>query len=203
MGGTVPLGYEAVGRKLVINEAEAETVRFIMRRYLEMRSVRGLMDDLKRRGVRTKVQRVRDGSTRGGISFVKGPLYYLLKNSIYIGQIVHHDQVYLGQHEAIIARELFDQVQALLASNASLRASGASSSHPSLLAGMIRDADDRPMSPSHTCKGGRRYRYYASNVAVPGDQTVSRSGSPLPSLKGACARQSLACWRERTPSGSD
>jgi site-specific DNA recombinase len=144
-----------------------------------------LIDDLKRRGVRTKVQRMRDGSTRGGTSFVKGRLYHLLKNRIYIGQIVHHDKVYPGEHEPIVAREVFDQVQTLLANNAALRASGASSSHPSLLAGMIRDAEDRPMSPSHTCNGGRRYRYYVSNVAVPGDQNSPSVRIPAAELKRA------------------
>jgi hypothetical protein len=33
MGGTIPLGYDVKDRKLVVNEAEAETVRLIFRRY--------------------------------------------------------------------------------------------------------------------------------------------------------------------------
>src|SRR5467141_2336045 len=37
-GGTAPLGYDACDKKLVINTAEAETVRIIFRRYLELQS---------------------------------------------------------------------------------------------------------------------------------------------------------------------
>src|SRR6218665_2184256 len=82
MGGPVPLGYDVVDRKLVINEAEAETVRHIFRRYLELGSVRELMAALAREDVRSKVMTMRDGSKRGGCHFVRGPLYCLLKNPI-------------------------------------------------------------------------------------------------------------------------
>ncbi|MDP9412558.1 MAG: recombinase family protein [Pseudomonadota bacterium] len=171
MGGTVPLGYDARDRKLIVNWAEAQTVRLIMRRYLELGSVRELIKDLERRGIRTKVQQMRDGSTRGGGSFAKGPLYHLLKNRVYLGEIVHHEKSYPGEHQPLVDPILFKEVQALLAQNAAQRSSGGGYRHVSLLAGMIRDAQDRPMTPSHANKAGRRYRYYVSNIAVPGDGT--------------------------------
>src|SRR6478672_2407515 len=117
MGGPVPLGYDVVDRKLVINEAEAETVRHIFRRYLEFGSVRELMAALAREDVRSKVMTMRDGSKRGGCHFVRGPLYCLLKNPIYAGQIQHHKAVYSGQHEALMPMELWERVQALLKEN--------------------------------------------------------------------------------------
>jgi DNA invertase Pin-like site-specific DNA recombinase len=180
MGGRVPLGYDVCDRKLVINEPEAETVRHIMRRYLSLGSVRALMEDLKASGIRTKPQRLGDGGVRGGVPFARGPLYHFLRNRLYIGEIPHHDQSYPGEHQAIVDRALFDEVQALLANNAVVQNSGGGAAHPSLLAGMIRDAEGRPLSPSHASKpsrsvqGGRqRYRYYVSNEATP-TETAAR-----------------------------
>src|SRR4051794_39674570 len=82
MGGPVPLGYEVRERKLVVNEAEAETVRHIMRRCCELNSVRELVSELRRAGVVTKVQKRVSGPHKGGIPFARGALYHLLKNRI-------------------------------------------------------------------------------------------------------------------------
>ena len=162
MGGPVPLGYDVVDRKLVINEQEADTVRHIFRRYLELGSVRELMAALASEGVRSKVQTMRDGSKRGGVPFVRGPLYCLLKNPIYAGQIQHHKAIYPGQHDALMLIELWDQVQALLKENGASRKRGKNATEPSFLAGRIRDGNGRPMVASHACKGTRRYRYYVT-----------------------------------------
>ncbi len=162
MGGPVPLGYDVVDRKLVINEAEAETVRHIFRRYLELGSVRELMAALAREDVRSKVQTMRDGSKRGGCHFVRGPLYCLLKNPIYVGRIQHHEAVYPGQHEALMPVELWDRVQALLRENGASRKRATNATEPSFLAGRIRDGQGRPMVASHASKGTRRYRYYVT-----------------------------------------
>jgi DNA invertase Pin-like site-specific DNA recombinase len=162
MGGPVPLGYDVVERKLIPNPAEAETVRHIMRRYIEVGSVRALMDVLKREGVCSKPQIMRDGRTRGGIPFVRGPLYCLLKNPIYIGRIPHRKASYPGQHEAIVPQDLWEEVQALLAKNGAERKFGTNAAEPSLLAGMISDGEGRVLTPSHANKNGRRYRYYTS-----------------------------------------
>jgi DNA invertase Pin-like site-specific DNA recombinase len=90
MGGTVPLGYDVVDRKLIINKGEAAIVRSIFRRYLELGSVRELMTALAADRIRTKVQIMRDGSKRGGAPFARGPLYCLLKNPVYAGRPRHH-----------------------------------------------------------------------------------------------------------------
>ena len=166
IGGTVPLGYEMKDRKLIVNASEAETVRHIMRRYLELGSVRELMVDLRAAGIITKRQTMPDGSIRGGVPFARGPLYHILKYRLYLGEMPHHDKSYPGKHQAIVDRELFKAVQALLAKNTVVRRTGSRSSHPSLLAGMVRDAQDRPLRPSHASEGKTRYRYYVSNEAV-------------------------------------
>ncbi len=165
MGGTIPIGYDVVDRKLVINEREAETVRHIFRRYLEVGSVRALMAALGAEGVRTKVQTMRDGSKRGGVLFARGPLYCLLKNPVYVGRIPHKKESHPGQHKGLVPQELWERVQRLLVANAADRRLGKNATEPSLLAGMIYDTQGHLMTPSHAKKGPRRYRYYVSGLS--------------------------------------
>jgi site-specific DNA recombinase len=89
MGGMVPIGYDVRERRLVVNESEAETVREIFRSYLELGSVRRLMEELNRPGIRSKVRVAKNGRKSGGKAFSRGALYELLSNPIYIGEIRH------------------------------------------------------------------------------------------------------------------
>src|SRR5262249_54794096 len=66
VGGPVPLGYAAVDKKIVVVAAEAEAVRTIFARYLELGSVRALAQDLDRLGIRSKPRRLSNGRTIGG-----------------------------------------------------------------------------------------------------------------------------------------
>ena len=162
MGGPVPLGYNVRERKLVVNEEEAEQVRRIMRRYLALGSVPTLAEELNRNGYRTKVQRRSSGPHRGGCIFRRGTLYHLLSNRIYRGFIVHKGTAHAGEHEAIVDERLWDDVQALLAENASGSSRRLKHQHPSLLTGKVVDGEGRKMSPSHATKRQRRYRYYVT-----------------------------------------
>src|SRR5712672_3383978 len=117
MGGLVPLGYDVIERLLVINQTEAETVRGIFRRYLELGSVRLLMEDLNRRGVRSKVRIAKNGKQSGGNLFFRGALYALLSNPIYIGEIRHKGVSHPGLHQPIVEQELWYATQLLLRSH--------------------------------------------------------------------------------------
>src|SRR5258708_31093402 len=149
MGGVPPLGYQAQDRKLVIVESEAEIVRFIFRRYAEVGSVRWLRDELEALSIQSKLRTSASGRISGGTPFARGALYLMLQNRIYRGEIVHHQQSYLGEHEPIVDQPLWDAVQAQLASNAAQHNSGARTRQPSLLAGMLFDRDGNWMTPSH------------------------------------------------------
>ena len=162
MGGPTPLGYDAKDRTLVINETEAVVIRHIFERYTRLGSIGALIDELAVDGYRTKARMYRDGRIVGGIPFGKGMLAALIKNRIYVGDIVHRGKCYPGLHPAIIDPELFDRVQAMMASNRRDYLAGARSLEPSLLTGMLIDPSSRPMTPVHTAKGSRRYRYYVS-----------------------------------------
>ncbi len=161
MGGNLPLGYDSPDRKLIVNRAEAEMVRQIFRRYVELRSVRDLKAELDAGGIVSKVRVSKTGRTSGGKPFTRGALYHLLQNRVYIGEITHKDESYPGQHEAIIDRELWDEVQATLELNRVDRKLGVNAKNPSLLTGILFDEKGNRLMPSHAAgKGGRRYRYY-------------------------------------------
>src|SRR4030081_2368055 len=115
-GGTVPLGYDAKDKKLVINKAEAETVRYIFRRYLELQGFGKLVEDLDAKGIITKLRNTKVKKFNGGIPFTYGPLAHLLKKPLYVGETGHKDKWFPGEQAAIIERKTSDQVQQLLAS---------------------------------------------------------------------------------------
>ncbi|MBA3667722.1 MAG: recombinase family protein [Sphingomonas sp.] len=172
MGGPVPIGYRLESRKLIIQEAEAATVRTIFRRYVELQSIGNLADTLAADGVLTKKRVFRDGRTVGGIPFTTGPLAALLKNPVYIGQVRQGDALYNGEQEAIIGDELWNEVQANLATNRHERRLGSRARYPSLLTGMITDPDGRPMSPTFASRGAQRHHYYVSRLG-PGENRKS------------------------------
>jgi DNA invertase Pin-like site-specific DNA recombinase len=164
MGGGVPLGYDAVDRKLIIIEDEAATVRSIMDRYLKADSIKALVQELARDGIVSKRRTSKRGNVMGGVAIKRGALKCLLSNPIYVGKVRHKDKIYPGLHDAIVDRELFNAVQSKLADRTSTGSAAGKHTRIALLAGMIRDDRGRPMSPTHTRNHGRRYTYYASNM---------------------------------------
>jgi len=180
MGGSVPLGYDARERKLVVNETEAETVRLIFRRYAELGSVSLLGLDLDRLGIASKRRTDRSGRCAGGWPLSRGALYLILQNRIYRGEIVHRGAAYPGQHEAIVDPALWQLVQEKLAANRRERSLGSSAREPSLLAGLIVDGHGDRMTPTHAVKAGRRYRYYVSAPLVRGDRPSAPGGLRVP-----------------------
>jgi hypothetical protein len=174
MGGTVPLGYDANQRTLVIKPAEAETVRRIFALYLEFGCVRRVKEEVDRLGLKTKYCTTANGSERGGKSFSRGHIYRVLSNPIYTGQIAHKGELYPGQHSALIAPETWIAVRDQLAVNRNRHRSSSNAAEPSLLAGLVTDARGKRLTPSHAVKNGRRYRYYVSTALIAqsgGDRT--------------------------------
>src|SRR5437764_14073591 len=117
MGGNVPLGYDADERRLVINPAEAETVRRIFALYRELGCVRRVKEEADRLGLRTKCSTTTKGTERGGKPFSRGHLYALLANPIYTGQIVHKGQLHPGQQSALIDAASWSVVRRQLAAS--------------------------------------------------------------------------------------
>ena len=163
MGGRVPLGYAPKERTLVVVPEDAETVRRLFKRYLELRSVNELAKELQAQGTMTKRRVSKHGVESGGVTYWKGPLYHLLRNPIYLGEIRHKGAIYPGQHEAIISREIWDQTQLCLRTGARRLRGVPPIGSGSPLCGKIFDSAGNRMTPAHSSKhGGRRYRYYVS-----------------------------------------
>jgi site-specific DNA recombinase len=193
MGGQPSLGYDVKDRKLIVNSTEAETVRYIFRRYTDLRSVRELKEDLDAAGIVSKVRTASDGSRYGGVPLARGAIYLMLQNGIYRGEIVHKGKSYPGEHDAIIDETLWNNVQAILTENRVERASGKSGNESSLLTGILFDAHGGRMSPTHANKKGTRYRYYISRSLLDGSAKAKAEGQRIP----AVALESLVVRRVR------
>ena len=175
MGGNVPLGYDANERTLVINPAEAETVRRVFALYRELGCVRRVKEAADRLGLRTKCSTTRNGTEHGGKPFSRGHLYTLLSNPIYTGHIAHKGELHPGQQAALIDDESWSTVRDQLAANTSNHRRRAKAAEPSLLAGLLVDARGERLTPSHAVKKGRRYRYYVSAALIT-DAGTDREG---------------------------
>jgi site-specific DNA recombinase len=182
VGGMTPLGYDAKDRKITVNAAEAERVRTIFRCYLKLSSLNLLMAELRKRGIVTKVRKLRTGDRVGGIAFSRGSLAQLLRNRIYIGEVVFKGEVLKGEQPAILDRALFDAVQARLNEQVTNHKAKWMKSE-ALLTGRIHDDRGNRMTPSHTRKGNVRYTVLSLLCRPPGYGRARRIG---PSSTGNC-----------------
>jgi site-specific DNA recombinase len=176
VGGTLPLGYEMKDGKIAIVEEEAELVRWIFRRYLELGSVNELVRDLKERNIRTRAKRLATGATRGGIPFGRGALYYLLGNHFYIGEVKYKNEILPGEQPPIMDRALFDAVRQKSIAQWSHRTVVRNKSDQ-LLTGLLFDDAGHRMVPTHATKAGVRYRYYVSTPCLHGEAKTASAGS--------------------------
>jgi len=156
MGGVVPLGYHVCDRRIVIDEREAETVRYIFRRYQELGCVRLLKEDLDRRGVLSKRRTSKTGIESGGHSFSRGALYALLSNPIYVGEIRHKNLRHPGQHQAIVNRAVWERTQKQLQEHRVRTKSHDAGLEKSPLIGRLVDENGDGLTPSHARKGERK-----------------------------------------------
>jgi site-specific DNA recombinase len=166
-GGSVPLGYRAENKKLIIDKAEAETVRIIFRRYLELKSFSRLVADLDQRGIVTKRRDTKVAKYNGGIPFTYGPLAHFLKNRVYVGETRYKDRWFPGLHAPIVDGHVFEAVQELFKSNTVNRTARQTASG-AMLKGKLYDDRGNRMSPTYSVKIGVRYRFYVSSPLMRG-----------------------------------
>ncbi|KAB2851986.1 MAG: recombinase family protein, partial [Sphingopyxis terrae] len=156
MGGVPPYGYVVKDRKLVVDDQAAVHVRWIFAQFLEIGSGTELAREVGKRGIRTP----------RGNRIEKKYIYRMLSNRAYIGEAVHKGDSYPGEHDAIIDRELWDKVHAILQESPRKRAARTRADTPALLKGLLYGPDAAAFSPTHTRKGGRLYRYYVSQTVL-------------------------------------
>jgi len=163
-GGVPPLGYDIDHEKhmLVINEQEAKLVKKIYAMYLDVSSILNTTILLNEQGYTTKKHVSKAGKTFGGVKFNKNNIHRILMNPIYIGKVAHYDDVYDGEHEAIIDKELFEKVQERIAYNRVDRKIRKNAKCAGLLSQLLRcKACDCPMIHTYSVKNKvTKYRYY-------------------------------------------
>lgn len=163
-GGHPILGYD-VDRsggspKLVVNSYEARRVRQIFDLYLSLGSLTPVIYELADRGGTNKQWTTKKGEIKGGRTFDKGGLYALLTNPLYVGNVKHKANLFHGEHEALIAQGLFDDVQAMLRRNGRSGGTEVRNKYGALLKGLLFCGGcDRTMVHTFTGRGGKRYRY--------------------------------------------
>lgn len=164
MGGWTPLGYDVKNRKLIVNEAEAELVRTIFTRFARIGSGLKVVETLAQDGARNKQGKPID----------QGYVYRVLNNRVYLGEAVHKGTAYPGEHTAIVDAKLWDEAHAVLKTPRRAR-KGSSSRIPALLRGLIFCPNGRAMTPTHTRRHGKLYRYYVSTKVL----KEGRSACPI------------------------
>jgi site-specific DNA recombinase len=162
--------------KITVIEDEAERVRLIFRRYLELGGVNALVRDLIARNIRTKKRLLATDVIRGGVLFGRGSLFYLLRNRFYIGEVKYKDEILPGEQPAILDRALFDAVQQKLTDQWTNRTRIRNASDH-LLTGILFDDAGHRMAPTHSTKAGIRYRYYVSLPHLYGNSKITPLGS--------------------------
>jgi site-specific DNA recombinase len=189
MGGPVPPGYRVENRKLLVDPASAAVVRRVFEGFADIGSATKLLPVLHAEGL----------LTRTGRPFDKGAVYKLLVNRTFLGEAVHKGRSYPGEHDGIIPPELWDRVHAILRESPRGRGAKTRTTAPALLRGLLFGSDGRAMSPSHTRKRGRLYRYYVSQTVLQGggaDLTIRRV--PAGEIEGLVMTQvrALLCQPE-------
>jgi site-specific DNA recombinase len=187
MGGPVPLGYRVENRKLLVDEDAAATVRRVFEGFAEIGSATKLLPVLSQEGIVTKT----------GRPFDKGPIAKLLANRVYLGEAVHKGQSFPGEHDAIVTQALWDRVHAIMQESPRTRAGRARAETPALLRGRLFGSDGRALSPTHTRKGGRLYRYYVSQAVLKGGANdASFRRLPAGEIEGLVMEQVRALLRQ-------
>ena len=185
MGGWPPLGYEVESRRLVVVEREPAVVRRIFDRFAKTGSAHLVARELNAAGEVTKRRQCAKGP-RGGRPWTKGAVYKVLANRIYLGEAVHKGVAYPGEHAPIVDQRTWDKAHAVMAEPAHRRGAATRTQVPALLKGLIHGPNGRPMSPSHTRRRGRIYRYYVAREAIAdGYDTCPVTSVPAADVEGA------------------
>jgi DNA invertase Pin-like site-specific DNA recombinase len=165
MGGRLTLGYDVQHRKLVVNPEEADQVRFIFEKYLELKSVHLLKDYLNQHGYQPKSWVKPSGVICGAKKHSKQTVRTLLSNYLYLGKIKDKEQIHDGDHQAIIDEDLWNRVQAQIQDNSVIRTAAKNKNHDILFKGKLTDSAGKPFVTTYTKRGSKRYYYYLNKTS--------------------------------------
>ena len=161
-GGRPPLGYDSEGNgHLTINDDEAQLIRTIFDKYVELRSAPALARWLNESGHRQKAYTSRRKGPTGGKKFTAAGVRHVLRNPLYLGKIRHKGEIFEGQHPPLIDVAQFDRVEEILSGNSkNRRAPPRSSQHEFLLTSLLRCECGYALTSSSGRGSGGTYFYY-------------------------------------------
>jgi site-specific DNA recombinase len=199
-GGLPVLGFDidSQGYRLIVNEDEAVQVRAIFALYLQHEALLPVVQELERRGWTNKRWTTRSGRQCGGQPFAKTSLHRLLTNPVYAGKVRYKEEIHDGEHPPIIDAETFQRVQALLLRNGRTGGAPVRNQFGAVLKGLLRCVPcGCAMTPSHTTKGDRRYRYYTCVGAQKrGWQTCPSKSIPAAEIESVVLNQIRSIGRD-------
>ncbi|MGO8753168.1 MAG: recombinase family protein [Thermoguttaceae bacterium] len=197
-GGLPPLGYDLVDGKLVVNPQEAKLVRYIFNGFVKVGSTTLMVSDLNCQGYTTKTWTTREGKERKGHPWNKFRIYDLLNNRTYLGEVTHKGNIYRGEQSAIIPRDLWDKVHAILAKSQYTRGNHTRARTPALLKGLIRCGHcQTSMGITFTRKAARMYRYYlCANASKGGYEACSVKSVSAGEIEGVVIGRLRAALRD-------
>ena len=152
VGGSVAMGYKAENKNLIIEPAEAEVVKQIFTRFLETGSPRMIVDELNEAG----------NFRRDGKQWNLSHIYRILSNRVYIGEVEYKGEIYPGEQEPIIDREIWNDTQVRLQENDPLKHLRCKKQETvAVLKGVLRCGHcGCAMGPTYTKRKYRKYLYY-------------------------------------------
>jgi len=192
-GGSPVLGYDIdhLTHRLGVNAEESVQVHEIFELYLRKQTLRETAEELNQRGWKTKTWTTKGGKLNPGQPFDKNKLHRLLTNVAYIGKVPHKEEVYEGEHDAIVDDGLWGKVQHLLEFNGRTKGSRQKNKHGALLMGLVRCAScDCPMTHTFTNKKNKQYRYYTcTNAHNKGWKACATKCISAPQIENAVVEQ--------------
>ena len=210
-GGKPPLGYtiDYAAKQLVVHPKEAELVRRIFKRYLQVQSPLTIARELNDEGITTKRHVTREGKVTGGKPWTITSFYQILNNPVYIGMVRHKGATYPGEHEGIVSQAVWDEVHTILGKNTRQPLKARANGGVDLLKGLLKCGHcHRALKPSTSHhKNGKLYRYYVCNGAAKhGYDTCALKSVPAAGMEEAVLSQVrallrtpevvMATWRE-------
>ncbi|MDP8265906.1 MAG: recombinase family protein, partial [Candidatus Aceula meridiana] len=168
-GGCPALGFNVDKEKhaLITNPKEAALVQHIFDLYIKEQPLLKVAEVINSQGYRTKLHKRKSGKTAGGKLFKNTSIQWIVKNVHYIGKVSHKNEIYDGQHKAIISEEKFAKAQAILKENTRLRSSPKKQKNLGLLSHLLYcHPCQKKMIHTYARKKTRHYKYYICQTAT-------------------------------------
>ncbi len=163
-GGKPPFGYQIVDDALVVDEHEANIVRFVYNEFIRTERYLAVQRAVESKKLCSSRKPLRKGGWRGGGPISSSIIYGVLRNPVYVGEIRGNDKNYPGRHQPLISRELWDRAQELVIARKRPAPNPKGTKH--FLARLLRDELGRSMYLDIQRKpDGRIYTFYSSTDA--------------------------------------